>query len=102
MKHTITQVLDKLIILKNKNNPQKNGVIYKLAQNILVSILAFLTSFSDSYIHSSVPSLFTSFHHLSPTRNLPDIFFTYQKSKAFNTTIKTKESELPIDLDKNK
>ena len=102
MKQTIIQVLERLIMLKNKNNPQKAGVIYKLPQNTLVSILDFLTSFSDSYIHSSLPSLLISFHHLNPTRNLPDIFLTYQKSNAFSTTIKTNESELPIHFDSSK
>ena len=65
-----------------------------------------IPSLSDSNIHTSEPSSFTSFHHLKPTKSLslytiilsfnyrPATFFTNQKSKAekITTIMKTKAS----------
>lgn len=81
--------------LKKNSTPQTTGVTYKETQKILLSMVDCLTSCSDSYIHSSVPSSFTSFHHLSPTKNRPEIFLTYQKSNAANMIIKTNERASP-------
>ena len=76
---------------------------YKLIQKIVVSIDLALTSCELSNFHSSLPSSLTSFHHLNPTKILPEIFFTNQKSKEFKITTKIKinASETP-NIPKNK
>ena len=60
-------------------------------------MLVALFSWSLSKIQTSVPSSLTSFHHLKPTRILPETFLTNQKSKAFNITtiIKINAPETP-------
>lgn len=102
MKHIIAsnQLIE--ITLKKKNTPQNNGVIYNDPQNIDVSIFVSLTSLADSNIHSSVPSSLTSFHHLNPTNNLPEIFLTNQKSNAEHITIKINDNASPNKEDRNK
>lgn len=67
------------------------GVIYIVPQNIFESnALISAMSSNDSNIHSFDPSSRTYDHHRSPTNNLPDMFFTVQKSKAKNIMHNTK------------
>jgi hypothetical protein len=90
------------IISMNRKIPQKIGVMYNVAQKIFESMFDSLFSCSDSYIHSSVPSSLTSFHHLNPTKNRPDIFLTYQKSNAEKMTISIKDNDSPIILENSR
>ena len=95
----------KPIISKIIKTPQNKGVTYILIQKIVVSIDLAFFSFSLSNTHISVPSSFTSFHHLRPTNTLPAIFLTNQKSREFNntTSINIEESFIPkIPKNKNK
>lgn len=94
------QLID--ITLKKKNTPQNKGVIYNEPQKIEVSIFVSLISLADSNIHSSVPSSFTSFHHLKPTNNLPEIFLTNQKSNAEHITIRINDNASPNNEVRNK
>jgi hypothetical protein len=62
---------------------QHRGLTYKPPQNILESTVDISAMSSrDSKIHSLDPSSFTYDHHRRPTNNLPDTFFTVQKSNA--------------------
>ena len=72
---------------------QQQGVMYSAPQNIFESnpVISAMSS-SDSNIHSFDPSSRTYDHHLSPTSNRPEMFFTVQKSNARRTIHSTNES----------
>lgn len=83
---------------------QKTVEIIRLHQKVVLSTklvliwVSKLSKYQPSYSVSSSP-----FHHHIPTKNLPETFFTNQKSKANNQIIVMKTStELDKIISKNK
>ena len=98
--HKSSHIKEKLINSKTTKTAQNIGVMYVLPQKIVVSIDVSFFSSELSNIHFSDPSSWTSFHHLNPTKILPETFLTNQKSNALKMTtiIKTNASDIPNSL----
>ena len=84
VKAIIALVTDKVINLNKNKIAHPPPFIYKEVQKTDLSAVASIFSFLLSKIHTSFPSFFTSFHHLSPTNSLPLIFLVIQKSTEPN------------------
>ena len=84
VKAIIALVIDKVINLNKNRIAHPPPFTYKDVQKTDLSAVASVFSFLLSKIQTSLPSFFTSFHHLNPTKNLPLTFLVIQKSTEPN------------------
>ena len=89
--HKITSNRSNPSTFRMRNNPHTNvPIIWPLQKNVLSTGLGWNSFEWVSNFHTSLPFSSYELHHLSPTKILPDIFLTTQKSNEPRMVTKIK------------